>query len=94
MRTHPSQADIRQYGAPGSPIPGSRLYRGYCVGCGEPIRVVDPDRALGIYCRGCQLKPQTGGPPAPSLADGSDADGGQGSYCEHVRTQVDQYGGA
>lgn len=28
-----------RYGWPGSEVPGSKYYRGYCMMCGEPIRV-------------------------------------------------------
>ena len=31
-----------EWGHPGDPIEGSKFYRGYCVGCGEPIRVILP----------------------------------------------------
>lgn len=27
----------------GDRIPGSRLFRAFCEGCGEPMRVADPD---------------------------------------------------
>ena len=90
MQVYPSAATLKQFGSPGSPVAGSVYYRGYCPGCGEPIRVNDPDLALCTYCRGCELKPQTGGPPSPRLADGSDDDG-QGTFLSHAITAADQH---
>ncbi len=47
--------DIEKYGAPGSPIPGSKYHRDYCCLCGEPIRVfvlgqVVTNRGIGTNC--------------------------------------------
>jgi hypothetical protein len=43
------------HGIPGSPIKGSRLFRGYCKVCGTAIRVVDADTALLNDC-GCSRR--------------------------------------
>ena len=44
-----------RYGAPGSRIPGSRYFRGYCRICGEPIRVTNnnPRKAVLQECENC-----------------------------------------
>lgn len=78
-------------GEPGSPIHGSQFYRGYCPGCGAPMRVIDPKWANWVWCERCTLRPQTGGLAAPRVADGSDDDG-YGTVYTHLRTQIDQWG--
>ena len=40
----------KTYGKLGSKIPGSKLFRGYCTTCGEPIR--NRDGVLGL-CSKC-----------------------------------------
>jgi hypothetical protein len=35
----------------GDPVPGSRYVRSYCARCGEPIRVLEPARAMCEKCR-------------------------------------------
>lgn len=35
----------------GDPIPGSRLFRAYCAGCGEPIRVTGEALKHPSLCR-------------------------------------------
>lgn len=39
-----------KYGQPGSAIPNSRMFRSYCPGCGEPMRVTNPDAAVNREC--------------------------------------------
>jgi hypothetical protein len=42
------------FGQPGSEIPESLYYRGYCRTCGEPIRVIDPNHCLDQDCTDCR----------------------------------------
>ena len=48
----------------GSPIPGSRFLRDYCVSCGEPIRVIrlydDNGAPLSHECNQCGHRPPPG----------------------------------
>lgn len=62
--------NIRIWGEPGSAIPGSRLERGYCEACGQPIRVYpgvadESDatrgvRLLGQSCTTCRANEHPG----------------------------------
>ena len=44
--------DVDQWGQIGSPIEGSKLYRDYCLRCGEPIRVISV--TPGACCLDCK----------------------------------------
>ena len=46
------KALVAKYGPAGSPIPGTKMFRAYCVFCGGPMRVTDSDR--GGPCTDCQ----------------------------------------
>lgn len=50
----PDSATRRRFGRRGNSIPGSRFVRGYCGGCGEPIRIVS--RGHIGYCEDCGPK--------------------------------------
>lgn len=49
----------------GSPIVGSKLFRQYCRGCGEPIRVVEKDRLRPGVCQDCKGTAFYGTPALP-----------------------------
>ena len=40
MALFPKGMRTGEYGIPGSEVSGSKYYRGYCMMCGDPIRVV------------------------------------------------------
>lgn len=79
MRPHkPVDYDVPS----GSMIPGSRLYRVYCHGCGERMRVCESDSGKPAWCEGCTLKPQTGGSSGPIDED-------SGGYSANARMQME-----
>ena len=41
------------WGEIGSPIPNSKYVRGYCVRCGEPMRILPVNSTLTNYCEEC-----------------------------------------
>lgn len=43
-----------RYGRPGEPIPGSRLVRGYCPTCNDPIRINPGQHPLLTECKDCR----------------------------------------
>lgn len=53
---------------PGEHIPGSRLVRAFCGGCGTPIRVVKYVKYYPYRCEQCN-PPQTYPPPRPESPD-------------------------
>lgn len=44
----------------GDRIPGSALYRSFCISCGEPIRVVLEDVNRDISCNYCRANQHPG----------------------------------
>jgi len=44
----------------GDSIPGSALYRSFCISCGEPIRVVLEDVNRDISCNYCRANQHPG----------------------------------
>jgi hypothetical protein len=54
----PTPDTLKEYGVPGSRIPGSRFLRDYCANCDTPIRVVSIVHAGGgrkkNYCSQCE----------------------------------------
>lgn len=50
-----TQKAVKVRGDLGAKIPGSKMFRGYCIRCGEPIRVMHKQNAatsLGTCCNG------------------------------------------
>ena len=46
----PSREKVAAHGLPGSPIRGSRYFRGYCMVCDEPMRVGSEGHAASGAC--------------------------------------------
>jgi hypothetical protein len=44
----------------GEKIEGSRYYRDFCAGCGEPMRVVRVDPNIPPYCEQCSPRQHRG----------------------------------
>lgn len=76
-------------------IPGSRFYRVYCAGCGEPMRASPEDHKVDghvvgkylprLWCNDCTLKPQTGGRSGPLDED-------SGGYQANARRELEETG--
>lgn len=67
--------DYAKYGRPWTQIPGSRFYRAYCPGCGDPVRVTfeKADKRISVWCEECS--PPHAGCSSPSCAKTNGLDG-------------------